>query len=118
VMQRNAEPGEVIATGVPAMTIGDLAHPYVRIYVNEKALPRIRLGARAEGILDGQPGRRYGGHVAAINSKAEFTPRIALTEDERADLLFGVKVTFDVRADNAALKPGLPITVRVTAPAR
>jgi HlyD family secretion protein len=47
----------------------------------------------------------------AINSKAEFTPRVALTEEERADLLFGVKIAF--QDNTGALKPGLPITVRI-----
>jgi HlyD family secretion protein len=56
------------------------------------------------------------GEVVAINSKAEFTPRVALTEDERADLLFGVKVAF--RDSTGALKPGLPITVHITPAAR
>jgi HlyD family secretion protein len=113
VMLRNAEPGEVLGAGVPAITIGELARPYVRIYVNQRVLPRVRLGARAEGILDGLPSTRFVGDVAAINSKAEFTPRVALTEEERADLLFGVKVAF--HDSTGALKPGLPITVRITA---
>jgi HlyD family secretion protein len=111
VMLRNAEPGEVIGAGVPVMTIGELASPYVRIYVNQRALPAVRLGARAEGVLDGMPNQPFVGEVIAINSKAEFTPRVALTEEERADLLFGVKVAF--RDTSGALKPGLPITVRI-----
>lgn len=111
VLLRNAEPGEVIAAGMSAMTVGELARPYVRIYVNQKALPDVRIGARAEGILDGRPDRPFVGRVIAINSKAEFTPRVALTEEERADLLFGVKVEF--RDSTSALKPGLPITVRI-----
>ena len=112
VMLRNAEPGEVLGAGVPAMTIGELARPYVRIYVNQRVLPRVRLGARAEGVLDGLPDHRFAGDVIAINNKAEFTPRVALTEEERADLLFGVKIAF--RDTTGALKPGLPITVTVT----
>jgi HlyD family secretion protein len=111
VMLRNAEPGEVLGAGVSAMTVGELAAPYARIYVNQRALPGVTLGARAEGTLDGLPNRHFRGTVVAINSKAEFTPRVALTEDERADLLFGVKIAF---ADSAGvLKPGLPITVRI-----
>jgi HlyD family secretion protein len=113
VMLRNAEPGEVMGTGVPAMTLGDLAHPYVRIFVNERALARVRLGAHAEGVLDARRDVRYPGRVVAITNKAEFTPRVALTEEERADLLFGVKVAFS--DTTGALKPGLPITVRITA---
>lgn len=115
VMLRNVEPGEVLAAGAPAMTIGELERPYVRIYVNQLALPRVRLGARAEGVLDGLS-TRYPGEVVAINNKAEFTPRVALTEEERADLLFGVKVAF--RDTTGALKPGLPITVHITPASR
>lgn len=111
VMLRTAEPGEVIAAGMTTMTIGELAAPYVRIYVNQTVLPGVKLGARAEGVLDGIPGTRFVGSVVAINPKAEFTPRVALTDDERADLLFGVKVAF--RDSAGALKPGLPITVKI-----
>jgi HlyD family secretion protein len=115
VMLRNAEPGEVLAAGAPAMTIGELERPYVRIYVNQLALPHVRLGARADGVLDGLS-TRFPGEVVAINNKAEFTPRVALTEDERADLLFGVKVAF--RDTTGTLKPGLPITVHITPASR
>ena len=111
VMLRNAEPGEVLGAGVSAMTIGELGEPYARIFVNQKALPGVKLGADAEGVLDGRPGSAFKGRVIAINTKAEFTPRVALTEEERADLLFGVKVAF--RDSGGALKPGLPITVRI-----
>ncbi len=113
VLLRNVEPGEVLGAGVSALTIGELARPYVYIYVNQRALPGVRLGARAEGVLDGLPDTRFAGEVVAISSKAEFTPRVALTEEERADLLFGVKVAF--RDTTGALKPGLPITVRIGA---
>lgn len=112
VMLRTAEPGEVIAAGMSTMTIGELSAPYARIYVNQKLLPLVKLGARAEGVLDGMPDARFAGTVVAINPKAEFTPRVALTDEERADLLFGVKVAF--RDSAGVLKPGLPITVRVT----
>lgn len=111
VMLRSAEPGEVIAAGMATMTIGELAAPYVRIYVNQKLLPGVKLGARADGVLDGIPDTHFAGTVVAINPKAEFTPRVALTDEERADLLFGVKVAF--RDTGGALKPGLPITVRI-----
>lgn len=112
VMLRTAEPGEVIAAGMTAMTIGELAAPYVRIFVNQKMIPAVKLGARAEGVLDGMPDAPFTGTVVAINPRAEFTPRVALTDEERADLLFGVKVAF--RDSAGALKPGLPITVRIT----
>jgi HlyD family secretion protein len=113
VLLRNAEPGEVLAAGMPALTVGELARPYVRIFVNQQALAQVRLGARAQGVLDGMPDKPFTGEVIAISTKAEFTPRVALTEDERADLLFGVKVAF--RDSSGMLKPGLPITVTIAA---
>ena len=65
----------------------------------------------ARAKLDGLPGREFTGRVVAINTKAEFTPRVALTENERADMTFGVKIEFD---DNTGtLKPGLPVTVTI-----
>jgi HlyD family secretion protein len=111
VLLRNAEPGEVLNAGTPAMTIGELRRPFVRIYVNQLALPFVRLGAPATAVLDGMPDRAFTGRVVAISPRAEFTPRVALTDEERADLLFGVKIAFD--DTTGALKPGLPVTVRV-----
>jgi HlyD family secretion protein len=111
VLLRNVEPGEVIAAGVSAMTVGELAAPYVRIYVNQTLLPRVKLGAVAKGVLDGLPDQEFTGKVVAISTKAEFTPRVALTDEERADLMFGVKIAFQDSA--RSLKPGLPITVRI-----
>jgi hypothetical protein len=66
-------------------------------------------------VLTGD-GRRLAGRVVAINPRAEFTPRVALTESERADLMFGVKVEFDDPAK--APYPGLWVTVRLDAKAQ
>ena len=111
VMGHYVELGELVAAGQPAMTIGDIARPWVRIYVNQVALPALRVGAAAEGRLDGPEDRVYRGRIASINTKAEYTPRVALTESERADMMFGVKVEFT--DSTGALKPGLPITVKL-----
>jgi HlyD family secretion protein len=83
----------------------------VRVYVDERALPRIVVGQRATATLDAFPDRAFTGTVVALNDKAEFTPRVALTESERADLLFGVKVQFT--DSTGMLKAGLPVTVRL-----
>ena len=112
VTSRNAEPGEMLGAGQAAITIGQVTKPWVRVYVNQGALPRIMPGAAVVGHLDGFPTVEFGGTVTAIATRAEFTPRVALTERERADLLFGVKIAF---ADTTGtLKAGLPITVRIT----
>jgi HlyD family secretion protein len=99
-----------LAPAQPAITLGDVSHPWVRVYVNELVLPTIRIGDSIDAVLDGLPGRTFPGRVVAINPRAEYTPRVALTEKERADLMFGVKVAFT--DSSGALKAGLPVTVK------
>ena len=109
VIGRYAEPGEVVGAGQPVITVGDAAHPYTRVYVAPALLPRLSVGQTVTAHLDGYPDRPFRGRITRINDRAEFTPRVALTETERADLLFGVRVDFD--ASTPMLKAGLPITV-------
>ncbi len=111
VLSRNAEPGEMLAPGTLGMTVGDLSRPYVRIYVNETVFPSIRVGDVATVILDAFPDRSFRGQVVSVSDRAEFTPRVALTKDERADLMFGVKIQLTDSAN--VLKAGLPVTVRL-----
>ena len=111
VLSRNAEPGEVLAIGQSAITLGEVQRPWVRVYVNARDLPSVSVGRAAGGVLDNMPNRIFSGRVVSINTKAEFTPRVALTEDERADLMFGVKIEFS--DSTGMLKPGLPITVSI-----
>jgi HlyD family secretion protein len=114
VTNRSAEPGEVIGAGQAALTVAQTGRQTVRVYVSEAVLPRIRVGQEVHALLDAFPDHEFKGRVIAISTHAEYTPRVALTERERADLLFGVKVEF---ADTTAmLKAGLPITVRIDAP--
>ena len=109
VLSRNAEPGEALGAGVPVLTLGEMARPFVRVYLPQSVVSGLRTGAVAE-VVTGD-GRLLPGRIVAINPRAEFTPRVALTESERADLMFGVKVEFDDPA--AAPYPGLWVTVRV-----
>jgi len=109
VLSRNAEPGEALAANVPVVTIGETARPYVRVYVPQSLAATLRVGDAAT-VITGE-GRSLAGRVVAINPKAEFTPRVALTEQERADLMFGVKVEFASPAE--APHAGLWVTVRL-----
>lgn len=111
VLSRHVEPGEVLAPGVSGMTIGDVTRPYVRIYVDQVAFPQIHLGDTASVVLDAMPDHPFKGTVVALADKAEFTPRVALTRDERADLMFGVKV--QIVDLTTTLKAGLPVTVTI-----
>ena len=111
VLSRNVNEGEFVAAGIPAVTIGVVTRPWVHVYVSEAALPRIHVGDSATATLDAYPGQTFRGRVIALKDRAEFTPRIALTEKERADLMFAVKVALTDSA--GALKPGIPVTVRM-----
>ncbi len=115
VSSRNVEPGEVLAAGQSAITVGQPSRPWARIYVGPTVLPRLTSGDTLVAQLDGDT-TRFRGRITAIATKAEYTPRVALTEQERADLLFGVKVEF---ADTThRLRAGLPVTVLLPAPRR
>jgi HlyD family secretion protein len=103
--------GEVVEAGDPVMTTADAAHPWVRVFVNQRDVPALRLGADATVTVDGAPDRPTSGRIAAINHDAEYIPRVALTTEERADLMFGIKVSLPA-ADGVA-RAGLPATVRL-----
>jgi HlyD family secretion protein len=109
VLGRWAEPGEVLQAGVPALTLGETRRPWVRVYLPARVLGRVRVGQPVRVSLDGSDGTAFAGRVEAVSPRAEFTPRIALTEQERADLLFGVKVAIMDTAGRA--KAGVPATV-------
>jgi HlyD family secretion protein len=109
VVARYVEKGEVIAAGVPMLSVADMRRPWVRVFVAAPVLPHLRVGMEAGAVVAGVADRTFKGRISAIDSRAQFTPRIALTEDERADLMFGVKVEFS--DDSGLLKPGLPVDV-------
>jgi HlyD family secretion protein len=110
IITRSVEPGEVVLAGVPAMTVADVSRPFVRVYVGPALLPALRIGDSATALLDGLPDKPFAGRIASLATKAEFTPRVALTRDERADLLYAVRVEF---VDTTGmLKAGLPVSVR------
>jgi HlyD family secretion protein len=106
VLTRSAEPGEVLPSGVPAAIIGNTARRYVRAYVPQRLLERMKPGARVLVTPDGWEGSGVRATVASIQPEAEFTPRVSLTPDERADQLFGARLTLD-----SALPVGLWVSV-------
>jgi HlyD family secretion protein len=121
VLGRHADPGEVVSAGTPLVTIGDVGHRWARVYLPAKLLARLPAGAPATVTVAGtaeSPSRRaaeppISGHLGAVNPKAEFTPRAALTEEERADLLFATRV--ELLNPPSTMRPGLPVTVRFSA---
>jgi membrane fusion protein YbhG len=104
--------GEVVEAGDPVLTTADASHPWVRVYVNQRDVPALRIGGSAQAVLDGAPDLPIPGRIVAINHEAEYIPRVALTMEERADLMFGIKIALS-SADGAA-RAGLPATVRLS----
>jgi len=111
VLTRFAEPGEVIAAGVPVVSIGLVREPWIRAYVGERYIARLRVGQDVRIRVDGYPDTAFAGRITEIAPRAEFTPRAALTERERADLVFGIKVGTD--GGGGRLKAGLPVEVEI-----
>src|SRR2546421_4524662 len=110
ILTRFLEPGEAAAVGTPVVSLGVVSRPWVRAYVGERYVARLRLGMPVQVLADGVTGP-IPGRIVDISPRAEFTPRAALTERERADLVFAIKVGFD--DPQARLKAGLPVTLEI-----
>ena len=111
VLRKNVEPGETVAQGTPIVTIGDLAKPWIKVYVKEDKLVQVKLGQKAKITVDGYKGKYFDGEVSYISSEAEFTPKTVQTPEERVKLVFGVKVR--VKNENGELKPSMPADVQI-----
>lgn len=91
-------PGDLIAPGAAAAVIDEAGEPYVRIYVPQSMLARIHVGDELDVRPDSQPGVRLSGTVEALDEQAQFTPLSVQTQDDRAELSFGVKIRIHDRA--------------------
>jgi HlyD family secretion protein len=111
VLLKNFETGELAQPGQPVVTLGNPDSLWMRVYVGAPAIERVQLGAPVEIRLAGISKHVYRGRVVEIATRAEFTPRAALTEEERANLVFGVKLALE--PSGRALKAGLPADARI-----
>ena len=108
---REAELGEVVVPGTPVVTLADLDHVWLRAYVAETDLGRIRWGQEATITTDTYPGKRYRGQISFISSTAEFTPKSVQTYKERVTLVYRIKI--DIDNLNHELKPGMPADAHI-----
>lgn len=108
VATRLVQPGELMSPGQPLLVLIDLDRAWVNAYVEEPLVPDLRLGQAASVMTDA--GDELPGRVTFISPRAEFTPRNVQTSEERAKLVYRVKVTVDNR--QGILKPGMPAEVR------
>ena len=111
VTVRQAELGEVVVPGTPVITLADLDHVWLRAYLNEQDLSRVRLGQQVKVSTDARPGKAYQGRVSFIADKAEFTPKNVETHSERVTQVYRVKI--DIDNPTHELLPGMPADVLI-----
>jgi len=111
VLVKAADVGEVLAPGTSVVTVGDIDHPWLRAYIREKDLGRVKLGARVNVTTDSNPGKGYDGHVSFISSDAEFTPKQIQTAEERVKLVYRVKI--DIDNARRELKSNMPADAEI-----
>lgn len=111
VTRTHAEVGETLGAGRPVATVTDISRPWVRVYIAENQIGKVRLGAAARIKVDTFPDRGFDGRVSYVSSQAEFTPKNVQTQEERVKLVFAVNVTVDNR--DGTLKPGMPADVYI-----
>ena len=111
VLTKATEVGEVISAGKPLLLLGDLDHPWIKVYVPETALGKIRLGTPAHVFVDSFPGQPFQGTVSWIADQAEFTPKNVQTAEERVNLVYAVKIT--IQNGQRKLKSGMPADAEI-----
>lgn len=94
VLEKYVEKGEFVAIGKPLFKMADTKSMFIRAYVTSAQLKNIRVGQKAKVFADYGNGQKkeYEGVVSWISSRSEFTPKTILTDDERADQVYALKV--------------------------
>jgi len=111
VLAKHVEPGEQVAAGTPIISVGDMANTWMRAYIAETDLGRVKVGQKARVKSDTWPDRRYEGTVSFISPEAEFTPKSVQTEKERVKLVYRIKIT--IPNPTMELKPGMPVDAEI-----
>lgn len=110
VLVKIHDSGEVVSSGSAVVVVGDTSHYWVRVFVPQKLINRIKIGSKAVVRLDGVS-QNFQGHVSFISSQAEFTPRNVQTKEERIVQTFAVKV--DINQPPDFLRPGVTCDVTI-----
>jgi HlyD family secretion protein len=107
VLAKQVEAGEQVAAGSPVVTIGDVTATWIRAYIGETDLGRVKTGQKVRIRTDDRSGKVHEGTVTFIAQEAEFTPKNVQTEKERVKLVYRIKITVPNPARE--LKPGMPV---------
>jgi HlyD family secretion protein len=111
VRARLLEPGDIASPQRPVYTLAITRPKWVRAYLAERDLARVRTGMPATVTTDGAPGQSIAGTIGYIASVAEFTPKTVQTEELRTSLVYEVRIFVD--DPNDTLRLGMPATVRI-----
>ena len=111
VLVKSADPGEVLSAGTTVVTIGDIEHPWLRGYVDETDLGKVKLGSKVRVTTDSYKGKVYDGRVSFIASEAEFTPKQIQTQQERVKLVYRIKIDLD--NSSRELKSNMPADAEI-----
>ena len=106
VLVKNVEPGEFVVPGTSVITLGDLEKPWLKAFINETDLGRVKLGQKVSVKTDTYPNKTYPGTITFISSEAEFTPKNVQTTKERVKLVYRIKASLENPRNE--LKPGMP----------
>ena len=96
ILEKYAEQGEFVTIGKPLFKIADTKNMFIRAYITSEQLKKVRLGQHVKVLADygGGEKKQYNGVITWISSRSEFTPKTIVTEDERADLVYAIKIEF------------------------
>lgn len=111
VLSRSVEPGAVVAVGQTLLTVIDLGDVYLRGYVPEGQIGKVRVGQSARVYLDSYPDQPLSAQVSAIDTQASFTPENIYFQEDRVRQVFGIRIAIDNPAGFA--KPGMPADAEI-----
>src|ERR1019366_1286979 len=111
VLVKAADVGEVLAPGTSVVTVGDIEHPWLRAYIREQDLGRVKLGDKVKVTTDSFHDKVYDGHISFISSDAEFTPKQIQTSEERVKLVYRIKI--DIDNSRHELKSNMPADAEI-----
>lgn len=106
ILTKNYEVGDVISPGSPIATLGIMTDCWIKLYIPSTQLGLVKLGGDAEVEVDAYPGKKFKAVVTEINQQAEYNPRLSLTQSERSNMVFWIKLSVD--DPEGILKPGMP----------
>jgi HlyD family secretion protein len=111
VLVKSSEIGEVINPGTSVLTLADVNNVWLKAYISETDLGKVKWGQEVIVTTDLHPEKEYKGKISFISSQAEFTPKQIQTEKERVTLVYRIKI--DIPNPDRELKPGMPADGRI-----